>query len=74
VALHVDKYLVTATFRSGIVEWRFRVQTEDGREHEVLVRDGEEIPILLDIVRRDATVFYDEQTHSLGTGWNSPGS
>ncbi len=72
--LIVDKYQVVAAFRGGVVEWHFAVQTEDGRSHEVAVRDGEEIPVLLDIVRKDATVRYDPQTCSLSTGWNKLGS
>ena len=72
--LHVDKYQVSASFRGGVVEWRFVVQTEDGETHELRVRDGEEIPVLLDMVRRDATVHYDPESGSLATGWNNPGS
>jgi hypothetical protein len=72
--LRVNKYQVTATFRAGIAEWRFAVETEDGQRHEWPVRDGEEIPVLLEIMRRDATVYYDPRTCTLTTGWNDPGS
>jgi len=71
---HVNKYQVTATFRGDVVKWRFVVETEDGEQHELPVRDGEEIPILLDLVRRDETVSFDPRTRLLSTGWNNPGS
>jgi hypothetical protein len=72
--LNVDKYQITATFRGGVVEWHFAIETEDGQQHELPVRDGEEIPILLEIVKRDATLHYDPRSCSLSTGWNNPGS
>ncbi|MFH1748975.1 MAG: hypothetical protein ABIG44_18240 [Planctomycetota bacterium] len=71
--LHVNKYQVAARVADGLVEWRFAVETEDGQQHELSIRDGEEIPVLLDIVRRDTTVHYDPVNGALSTGWNNPG-
>lgn len=72
--LLVNKYQVVAQIRAGVVEWRFAVETEDGEQHTLPIHDGEEIPVLLDIVRRDTTVHYDPRSGALSTGWNDPGS
>jgi len=69
----VQKYQVTAAFKNGVVEWSFAVQTDDGERYSMPVRDGEEIPVLLDLLRRDKTVYFDVKTQSLRTGWNTPG-
>ena len=70
---HVDKYQVTATFREGVVEWAFLLETDGGEHYTLPVRDGEEIPVLLDICRRDPTIYFDQHTQTLSTGWNDPG-
>ncbi|MBI5865128.1 MAG: hypothetical protein HZB38_11595 [Planctomycetes bacterium] len=70
----VKKYEVVASFRDGVVHWRFGLLTEDNEKHYWDVRDGEEIPILMELCRRDWTIFYDPQTRELSSGWNLPGS
>jgi hypothetical protein len=70
---HVNKYQVAAKFREGIVEWSVLLETDDGEHYTLLVRDGEEIPVLLDICRRDPTIYFNPQTQTLSTGWNDPG-
>ena len=70
---HVNKYQVTAKFREGVVEWAFLLETDAGEHYTLPVRDGEEIPVLLDICRRDPTMYFDPRTQTLSTGWNDPG-
>lgn len=69
----VKRYQVSARFHDGAVQWAFEVEVA-GKKLALDVRDGDEIPILLDICRRDWTIFFDEQTRTLTTGWNLPGS
>lgn len=70
----VKKYEVTATFRDGVVAWTFGIMTDDGKTYRLDVRDGEEIPQLMDVCRRDWTIYFDPQTQTLSSGWNIPGS
>jgi hypothetical protein len=70
----VNKYSVAATFDGSAVSWSFRVQLANGERAEVKVVDGAEIPVLLDIVRSDRSVYFDPKTRTLSTGWNDPGS
>ena len=70
----VKKYEVTAAFREGVVTWTFGIMTDDGQKHYWDVRDGEEIPILMELCRRDWSVFYNPETKQLSSGWNIPGS
>ena len=72
--LAVRKYEVRAQFEEGVVRWTFALQTEDGGKYEIDVRDGEEVPILMDLCKRDWTVFYDPQSKTFRTGWNTPGN
>jgi hypothetical protein len=72
--LHIDKYQVFARFRDGVIEWSLALQTENGEHYTLQVRDGEEIPILLDICRRDRQAYFDPATRTLRTGWNPLGS
>lgn len=68
----VTHYQWLATFRDGVVEWRLGVQTSAG-QHLIPIRDGEEVPVLLDILRQDATVYFDAENGTLRTGWSTPG-
>jgi hypothetical protein len=70
----VKKYEVTATFRDGVVSWTFGIMTADGKTYRLDVRDAEEIPQLMDVCRRDWTIFFDPETQTLSSGWNIPGS
>ncbi len=70
----VNKYSVAATFEGSSVNWSFRVQLSNGEQVEVNVVDGAEIPVLLDIVRSDRSIYFDPKTRTLSTGWNDPGS
>jgi hypothetical protein len=57
----VKKYEVTATFRDGVVSWTFGIMTADGKTYRLDVRDAEEIPQLMDVCRRDWTIFFDPE-------------
>jgi hypothetical protein len=70
----VSKYEVAASFQDGVLTWTFGVMTEDGVKHSWDVRDGEEIPILMELCRRDWTIYYNPETKRLSSGWNTPGS
>jgi len=70
---HVDKYQIVATLRGGTVEWHLLLQTEDGEQHNLTVRDGEEIPILLKLLLKDSSMYFNPQSGALSTGWNDPG-
>ncbi|MCC6358426.1 MAG: hypothetical protein IT450_06770 [Phycisphaerales bacterium] len=70
----VDKYEITAKFCDGAVAWSFCLLLEDGTKHTVDIKDGEEVPILMEICRRDWTVYYDAPTQTFSTGLNRPGS
>lgn len=69
----VRKYQVLARFRENRVDWNLMIETSDGEKHVVPVCDGAELPIVLDIVRRDRTVYFDPKSRTLTTGWNDPG-
>ncbi len=69
----VKRYQFAASFSDGVVSWTFFVQTEDGETHAIPIRDGEEVPLLNEICRRDATIYYDPKSGTLRTGWNAPG-
>ncbi len=71
--INVDKYAVHAVFGDSGVHWRFAIQLDNNEVVELEVRDGEEIPILLDIARRDNSLFYDPKSRTLTTGWTDPG-
>lgn len=71
--LPVSKYKVTAAIEGGVVLWSLGIETENGDRHEISVRDGEEIPILLAMAKGDGQIFYDAATGRLTTGWNDPG-
>ncbi|MFO0837874.1 MAG: hypothetical protein U1D55_05060 [Phycisphaerae bacterium] len=73
MAQHVNKYQVSATFQDRLVSWKFVVETDDGARHEFALRDGEEVPILLDLCRHDDSLFFDKATQTLSTGMNDPG-
>lgn len=70
----VDKYEITAKFTEGSVAWTFCMLLEDGSKHSVDIKDGEEVPILMDICRRDWTVYFDAATKTFSTGLNRPGT
>ena len=70
----VAKYRFSASFRDGIADWTFSLVTEAGQTHDVPIRDGDEIPLLLQMCRQDMTVFFDPKTLTFCTGWNTPGS
>lgn len=69
----IKRYQISARFEDGAVIWAFELEV-GGKKIALDVRDGAQIPILLDICRRDWTVFFDEQTRTLTTGWSLPGS
>lgn len=69
----IHKYQVVARFRDNRVDWSLLIETTDNQKHIVPVCDGAELPVLLDLVRRDRTVFFDPKSRTLSTGWNDPG-
>jgi hypothetical protein len=71
--LPVARYQLIASLADSVVHWRLGLETDDGRRHEIALRDGEEVPILLDLLRGDKHVYFDERTRALRTGWNFPG-
>ncbi|MFN0138206.1 MAG: hypothetical protein ACKVS9_19040 [Phycisphaerae bacterium] len=68
------KYEIAALFREGVVEWALTLQTDDAKRHVMRVRDGEEVPLLLDLLRKDTTLYFSPSTATLRTGLNSLGS
>lgn len=71
--LPVARYQLLAVFVDGVIEWRLCMETDDGTRHVLPVRDGEEVPILLDLFRHDKAVYFDPNQRALRTGWNFPG-
>ncbi len=69
----VNKYAVSATFEGSTVNWHFRVQIANGECIDMTVVDGAEIPVLLELVRTDRTLYFDPKSRTLSTGWNDPG-
>ena len=69
----VGKYQLTASFHQGLVAWTLTLETDGGERFALPIKDGEEVPILLDICQADASLFYDAETRTLSTGWNDPG-
>lgn len=69
----IEKYEFSATMREGVIEWSLGLQTDDGQKHALRVRDGEEVPILLDLLRHDTTVYFDPAGPTVRTGWNAVG-
>lgn len=69
----IVRYQLLATITEGIVSWRLVLETKDNRQHEMPIRDGEEVPVLLELIRGDKSVFFDASSGTLGTGWNFPG-
>ena len=50
------------------------VETANGERYDLDIIDGAEIPLLLDLVRSDRSVYYDPKTRTICSGWNDPGS
>jgi hypothetical protein len=71
--LPVTRYQFLASFADGVVEWTLCLETDDGKRHSIRLRDGEEVPILLELCRRDKSLYYDDKFGALRTGWNFPG-
>lgn len=69
----ISRYQVLASFRDGIVTWRMAFETDDNKQHLLDVRDGEEIPVLVDLCRKDHTIFFDAESAEFRTGWNAVG-
>ncbi len=73
-AVRVIKYRVVAHLHAGIVEWTFGVELENGQRHDLLVKDGSDIPILLDLARREKALAYDADQGWLMTAPKDLGS
>lgn len=69
----VERYQFLAQVRDGVVEWTVAVETQGGVQHVLPLKDGEEVPILADFLRRDRTMYFDPETRTLRTGWNPAG-
>jgi hypothetical protein len=72
--LPVVRYQILARFHDGVVDWSFSVETRDGAVHQFPIRDGEEVPVLNELCRKDTSVYFDPQTATLRTGWNYLGT
>lgn len=72
-AIPLNKYAVSAAFHNGAVSWLLSLELASGEHVELQILDGAEVPILLDILRSDNTVYFDPRTRTLTTGWNDPG-
>lgn len=71
--LPVSRYQFLAALRDGVVEWRLALETDDGRRHELRLRDGEEVPILMELFKNDRSTYFDAGGAVLRSGWNFPG-
>lgn len=69
----VKRYQVCASFRDGVIEWSLALETDDGRKHVMVVQDSDDLPLLHRLCHDDATIYYDEKSRILRTGWNVPG-
>ncbi len=69
----VNKYAVSAAFKDSAVSWSVKLQIANGESFEMDIVAGAEIPILLDLMRSDRTLYFDPKTRVLSTGWNDPG-
>lgn len=72
-AVPLNKYAISASFHNGAVSWKLALELASGEHVELPVLDGAEVPILLDILRADNTLYFDPRSRSLTTGWNDPG-
>jgi hypothetical protein len=72
-AVHVRRYQVIATLRSNVVDWAIELETDDQRRYELVITDGAEVPLLLDLLRHDETVQFDPVTGRLIAGPFFPG-
>ncbi|MCG3127710.1 MAG: hypothetical protein CHACPFDD_02578 [Phycisphaerae bacterium] len=71
--LTVKRYSVAASFARSTVNWMLVIETDGGERHTIEVVDGAEVQLMLDVLRKDKTMYYDPRTRSLSTGWNAPG-
>lgn len=71
---HVDKYQFVATLRETTVDWSLSLELEGGQKHTIPITDGAEVPLLLDLLRKDPSIYFDAKNRRLSTGWNSPGA
>ncbi|MBK8913491.1 MAG: hypothetical protein IPM64_02630 [Phycisphaerales bacterium] len=71
---HVDKYQFVATLRETTVDWSLSLELEGGQKHTIAITDGAEVPLLLDLLRKDPSIYFDPKNRRLSTGWNSPGA
>lgn len=71
---HVEKYQFLAYLRETSVDWSLSLELEGGERVALPIADGAEVPLLLDLLRRDPTVFFDARNRRLSTGWNRPGA
>jgi hypothetical protein len=69
----INKYQLSASIGERAFQWRFSVELDNGERHELKIADAAEIPLLLDLLRKDPAVYFDANTHTLCTGWNDPG-
>lgn len=69
----VERYQFLSQIRDGVVEWTMSVEVQGGTQYVLPLKDGEEVPILADFLRRDRTMYYDAESKTLRTGWNPTG-
>lgn len=69
----IQKYQFAATVKDGLIEWSLGLSLEGGERVVLPIREGEEIPILMQLCRGDLSIYYDPSTRTIRSGWNSPG-
>lgn len=69
----VRRYQVTTVIGERALQWTFAVELDNGARHEMNIVDAAEIPLLLDLLRRDAAIYFDARSRTLSTGWTEPG-
>jgi len=71
--LPVSRYQFMAVFRDGVIDWSLAFETKGGERHTLSIRDGDDVPLLYQMLQGDKSVYYHGPSNSLRTGWNFPG-
>ncbi len=70
----ISRYQLAAEFRDSEIRWSMAIETDDGNKHHVPIAEADDVPILADLCRHDAAIYFDAEKGVLRTGWNRPGS
>ena len=69
----VSEYQLAASFRDGLVAWSLTLELDNGEQSVLPIENGQEVPVLLEICRRHASLSYDPASKTLDTGLEEPG-